>query len=411
MSKALLRSEVGESDLESEVGVSQLREDGALTAYVRQLGDRLEPVSGPVFDRFWQALVSATQRELRRRGLWNSPPRFVGLEAAETWSDEALAELVSDCYVFLMQRIQTLHQHLKLKPNVDGLVLLNVKHFVYERQKRCDPLGFRIFDITRAAVRQAIDQGTLRVVAGDPRIQNSTLLEPRRRTVLEGSPTLESPEAATPEEGTGPPQAHHLLRESCETWVDALIPELLLAHGRQRQAVASRLAQALATLDSRDVGSLTFKVLVDGLKAAARIRWKAVWVQDQGWEEPVEKGQPSGGYRSRPASPSSAIVLQPLTFEDEDHFRVLTREVSEAVESAGVTMPHRQHLTRLWEFLRTSSADPGSATVPSRRRVAELLDIPRYLLPELYTQLGKIIEHCREQVQPPTPRRHSGRNL
>ncbi len=403
MSKAFLHSQVGESGLVSEMDSCQLREDGALTAYFRQLGDRMEPVSGVVFDRFWRALSSVMKRELHRRGLWNSPPRFVGLEASETWNDEVLEELVSECYIFLMQRLRPLHQHLKIKPNIDGLVLLNVKHFLYERQKRCDPLGFRIFDIARCAVRLAIEEGTLRLVAGDPRIQNSTVLEPHGRRAPAESRASEPPTSESPVERTS------LLQDNCDAWVDALIPGLFLAHGRQRQAVAERLARALATLDLRDVGSLTFKVLVDALKAAARVRWKAVWIHEQGWEKPPEKGQPRGGSRDRLASPSSAVVFQPLAFEDEESFKALAREVSAAVESAPATVQQRQYLTQLWDFLRTSSADPGTAAIPSRRRVAELLGIPRYLLPELYRQLGKMIESCRQQARPAPVKRRQGR--
>lgn len=208
-------------------------------------------------------------------------------------------------------------------------------------------------------------------------------------------------------------QDYRLLQDCCRSWVDALMPELLLAHGRQRKAVAGRLAQSLATLDPGRVGRMTFKVLVDALKAAARVRWKAVWVHEQGAEEPLlDKVQACGGLRGQSALLGSGTVFQQLAYEDEESFRVLVRKVSEAVESSPATVQHRRYLPPLWEFLRTSSADPGTAALPSRRRVAELLGIPRYLLPELYGQLGKIIERCREQAGPaPVQRRHGGRRL
>jgi len=415
LNKAFLHSKVRESGFGRESCSSQASEEGALTAYIRCLGDRLEPVSGPVFDRFLRVLSGAVKRELHRRGLWDSPPRFVGIEAAEIWCDEAVQELVSECYIFIMQRLRTLHQHLKLKPNIDGLVLLNVKHFLYERQKRCDPLGFRVFDIARSAVRQAALDGTLRVVAGDRRIENSTVLQPLGRSIAADGSAAETVPAAKvsgKREGseTGSETVGHL-QEACRSWVDALMPELLLAHGRQREAVGKRLAQSLGTLNPRYLETVTFKALVDGLKAAARVRWKAVWVHEQGGAEGFEKGETRGGFRGRSASPSSGVVFQQLAYEDEQSFQVLVRKVSKAVESAPATVQHRRYLPQLWKFLCTSSADPGTVAVPSRRRVAELLGIPRYLLPDLYRQLGKIIDRCREQEPAPAQCRQGGRGL
>ncbi len=410
LTKAFLHSEARESGFGRDSCSSQARVEGALTAYVRRSGDRLEPVSGPVFDRFWMVLSRAVKRELHRRGLWDSPPRFVGIEAAEVWNEEAVQELVAECYIFIMQRLRTLHQHLKLKPSIDGLVLLNVRHFLYERQKSCDPLGFRVFDIARSAVRQATVNGTLRVVAGDRRIENSTVLEFLGRvTATETVTETAAAGAAVTETGV---ETKRLLQDSCRSWVDALMPDLLLAHGRQREAVACRLAQSLATLDPQHQRTMTFKALVDALKAAARVRWKAVWVHEQGRVEPLEKGETRRGFRGLSASPNSAVVFQQLAYEDEESFQVLVRKVSEAVESAPATVQHRRYLPQLWKFLCTSSADPGTVAVPSRRRVAELLGIPRYLLPELYGQLGKIIERCREQTGPtPAQCRQGGRGL
>lgn len=393
LNKALLRSDPGEQGHSDEEPCFQSATEGPLTTYVRQLGDTLQPVSGPVFERFWHAFRQSLKQDLHRRGLWESPPRFVGIEAGDAWNEEALEELATEGYLFLMQRIRALHQHLKLKPNIDGLVRLNIRHFLYERQKRADPLGFRIFDITRYAVRQATASGDLRVVAGDPRIENSTLLEP--------SGSLASKNA--PEPGTR-------LEDRCRGFADALMPDLLLANGKRRLAVADRLAESLATLSRREVGTLSFKTLVDGLKAAVRVRWRAVFVHEYGGEPSDKEVRPDRDFRARPAVPDRAAVLPRVDFEDEESFRALTRAVSRAVEAAPASNQHRRYLPRLWEFLRTSSADPGTAAIPSRRRVAELLEIPRYLLPQLYGQLGEIVDRCqRTTAVEPMRRQQSGR--
>ncbi|MEM1178497.1 MAG: hypothetical protein AAGM22_09140 [Acidobacteriota bacterium] len=373
-------------------------DDGALTAYIREVGDRRAEVSGPVFDAFWTALSRAVRRELNRRGLWTSPPRYLGVESTGAWNDEALEELVSECYLFLMRRLRTLHQHLKLKPNVDGLVILNIKNFLYERQKSNDPLGYRIFDIARSAVRLAVEKGALSVVGGDPRIQNSTALAfPPATDERPGAP-IESRRD----------QAQQLAADRCARWVDALIPDLLLANGRRRLEVAERLAELLASLEVEGVHHVAFKTLVDGLKDAARERWQAVWLQEQGRLESSRAGRRRHRHPARPAEQTPGVVFQSPAFEEQESFSHMTRRVSEAIDSLPDATPHLRHLVRLWDYLRTTSDDPGTAAIPSRRRVAEQLGIPRYLLPELYRRLGDIIERCRDTRPVPSAERKPG---
>lgn len=89
----------------------------------------------------------------------------------------ALGELVADCYAFIfVDRLQSLKRHLEDKPDIDGLVLLNVRHFLHERQREHDPLGFRIFELLYAAVEEAVSSGALSLLAGDKKIRNDTLL-------------------------------------------------------------------------------------------------------------------------------------------------------------------------------------------------------------------------------------------
>ena len=122
------------------------------------------------------ALQGALRGELRRRGLWNAPPDYLGVYGAEGWED-ALEELVSALYAFVfVERSRALQAQLRIKPNVDGLVFLNVRHFLHERQKEHDPLGSQVFEVLQSAVRRAVAVGDLHVLAGDPRVRNETVL-------------------------------------------------------------------------------------------------------------------------------------------------------------------------------------------------------------------------------------------
>jgi hypothetical protein len=122
------------------------------------------------------ALRGALRGELRRRGLWNAPPDYLGVHGAESWED-ALEELLAACYTFVfVERLRGLQAQLRVKPNVDGLVYLNVRHFLHERQKEHDPLGSQVFEVLQSAVRSAVAAGELHVLAGDPRVRNETVL-------------------------------------------------------------------------------------------------------------------------------------------------------------------------------------------------------------------------------------------
>src|SRR5436309_14649242 len=135
------------------------REDAAgarvFTDYVRSL----EPGGEPDPQRLAtvrETLRGALRGELRRRGLWNAPPDYLGVYGSEGWED-ALEELLAECYAFVfVDRLRALQAQLRVKPNVDGLVFLNVRHFLHERQKEHDPVGSQVFEVLQSAVRCAV---------------------------------------------------------------------------------------------------------------------------------------------------------------------------------------------------------------------------------------------------------------
>src|SRR5262245_49899943 len=158
------------------------------TAFVGCLQGPRTP-DADLFHDAWHGLRAALVSEMKKRGLWQSPPCYLGAYGWESWDAEApqgsgsgraqgaLGELVADCYAFIfVDRLQSLKRQLEEKPDIDGLVLLNIRHFLHERQRVHDPLGFRVFELLQAAVEEAISSGSLHVLAGDKKIRNDTLL-------------------------------------------------------------------------------------------------------------------------------------------------------------------------------------------------------------------------------------------
>lgn len=358
------------------------------TEYVRSLERGNAPPDRESFDRVWNALAIRLRTELRRRGLWTSPPRFLGIVGSETWTEDALEELTAEAYAFnFVDRLRSLRAQLRVKPNVDGLVHLNLKNFLTERQRRYDPLGYRIFEVLRTAFREAVDAGELEVLAGDPRIRNDTLLGPVDPAPAPG--VADGDRAARP----------GLETARAEEWADALLPDLVTARGSRRDEVVRELRRRVVDRLARRAEELGVKELVDPLKAAVRRRWEALHATTAELEpeRSVATGETGGAdrvfgeIRSR-YRPDEAV-------EDAQAYEKLTDCVERLLLEMDRSDPATEYLGTLWRFLRIHAA--GEADLPSRRKLGELLGIPRNRFPELYDTLGVLIERCRGRLLEP----------
>ena len=371
--------------------------------------DALEKGEAPEGQRFaelWRALRRALRSELKRRGLWESPPAYLGIYGGQSWEpagtragegdpDGALEELLAECYAYIfVSRLRSLQAQRKLKPNVDGLVFLNIRHFLHERQREHDPLGSQVFAVLQAAVRLAVAAGELAVIAGDERIRNDT--------VLAFGPAVDPAVdlALGPAAGTDLPAL-------VARWNDELLPDLVTSRGRRQEAVAQRLQEHLLALRRQGVGAVRFKDLVDPLKADVRARWVALLDRAQG-EAVVAIGAEGRPEVVRLVRPDSQA-------EERDVFRKLVACVLAALERLDVNDRTRAYLATLWQFIRVQTsegleASPGALDAafaelgeaeegrPSLRLLAEQLKIPRERLAGLYQTLGELLARCRTAI-------------
>lgn len=364
------------------LGTTSAGDGGPFTAYLRAFGQGDAGLSGPAFDAFWQALGAALRRELRRRGLWDAPPRFLGIEEPASWNTEALEELTTDCYVYVLQRLRALERQLEMRSEVEGLVLLNVKHFVFERQKLADPVGFRVYEVLRGAVRLALGAGAITIDGGDSDLDNRTRLS---------WPVKEKPSTAN--EATD--QAMSSIAEQARLWADDLLPELMLARGRNRDAVSERLAEALGQLGEAGVRSASFKQLADAFKREVRGRWGAFWARESA--EPDDEGSTRVGNHWI----AQAVAPPGTGFESRQSFERLAACVELSVDRLATRGGQGAGLAELWHFLQSLAPDPGVASLPSQRRVAEELGIPRYRMTTYYSALRRIVEGCQRRLRRP----------
>ncbi len=314
-----------------------------------------------------EALRAALRGELRRRGLWASPPAWLGIYGFESWED-ALEELAAEAYAFIfVDRLQPLRAQLGVKPNIDGLVFLNLRHFFHERQKEHDPLGSQVFEILQSAVRSALTEGSLHVLAGDPRVRNET--------VLGFHPGAEP---VSPENTDFP--------SLVARWNDDLLPDLVTLRGRRQVEVVQRLRERLSDLRDEGVEAFRFKDLIDPLKADVRARWGALLDLDAG--DAAFEGEDGEILRVRLTRPDTG-------YEDRQLFRKLVACVLDAIERLNVNEKTRGYLTTLWQFLRVDVMAGANEARLSQRRIGEHLRIPRERLPELYNTLRRLVEPCR----------------
>jgi hypothetical protein len=332
------------------------------TAFVRGLEGARTP-DADLFHDTWHGLRAALVQELKRRGLWESPPHYLGVCGWERWDSEAppgsgparaqsaLGELVADGYAFIfVDRLQSLKRHLEEKPEIDGLVLLNVRHFLHERQKVHDPLGFRVFELVQAAVEEAVASGALHVLAGDRKIRNDTLL---------GFHPAAEP-LATPADW----------ERIALRWNDELMPDLVTAQTRRLAAVVRRLRELLLELPGEGIEAFRLRDLLDPLKRDARGRWAALTPAPLQDPAPLEGAGESG-----------------QSLED------LENRVSTSIERLEADPRTRTQLMTLWHHLWRQHGEetPEAGRPSSYRQLGQRLSIPRERLPVLFDLLRQLV--------------------
>ncbi len=357
-------------------------EEGAFTRYLRALeGSGGEPAPGAL-DAVWRALRTSVVRELRRSSAWLSPPSYLGVFGWPSWqvpdsgprgSLGPLEELLTDCYAFVfLEQLPRLRAQLAVKPNVDGLVVLTLRHYLQKRRQRNDLLGYNVFKSLRLAAQQAVEAGELWVLEGDSRILNATVL------------------ASSPAADAGDTTDAEALMAIVVGWCHTLLPDLVTAAGSRRREVVLRLRRHLLDLEADGVPVFLFKDLVNPLKREVRARWAAVFGQDEG-ETAAEDDAPGFVLVARLVRPEERV-------EAQESFDKLVDCVAGLVETLPEPERTRHYLRNLWGFLRTWANGQGPESLPAARRLGELLRIPRKRLPRLWESLREMVERCRETL-------------
>ncbi len=258
--------------------------------------------------------------------------------------------------------------------------MLSIRSFLLERQRYFDPIGSRVYEVLRSAVRKAVTEEVCFVQAGDRRIRGGTVI-----AFEQGAPSGQAADA--------------LLATAAREWADDLLPDLVTSVGRAQAAVERRISDHLRRFPERGVDRLRFGALLNPLKIEVRARWRAIF--DRSLGEAVA-GEVEGDFVHFVRS------VQPDTsFEDRQSFDSLTARIAVELEQLDADEDTVRYLLRLWGFLRAYALDDGEPqpTSPSHRKIAAELRIPRDRLPRLCATLGELIrKHRAVGTAPPALR-------
>jgi len=377
---------------------------GAVAAEPRKTPDRLAASEPPApFTRFlrawepgrepepslvsamWSAFGQVVRQELRRRSLSEGAPQWLGIYGFRGWWEVAgrggpFEDLLAEAYrhVFI-ERLPSLQAQALAGFQVEALVRVLVRNFLHDRRRLHDRLGSRLFEVLASAVRQAVARGDLAAVSGAAKIESATVLATGERT------------SAT---DLAPPER---LATIARRWNDELLPDLVTASRAEKSRLVAELARRLAELELAGIAAFRFRDLLAPLQADVRRRWAALLAPAE--EEPADDEDARGFRRMRHA-------LDP-TLEDEliaaDRFAKLLDCVDHSIEASPASPSTRDYLRRILVFVRDFATEGGEeeggadeGQLPSFRRLAEHLKIPRDRFSGLMSTLRSFLEGCIE---------------
>ena len=363
---------------------------GPFTLFVHEWEPGREPE--PVLAiAMWSAFDRVVRRELRRRSLSETSPHWLGIYGFRGWWEATgrggpFEDLLAEAYRYVfVERFPALKAQTLAKANIEGVVIASVRNFLHDRRRLHDRLGARLFEVLSLAVRCAVAHGDLTVVAGPAKIGSSTILAVGERA--------RSADLAGPE----------MLAAIVRRWNDELLPDLVTASRADKGRLVEGLASRLAELELEGVAAFRFGDLIAPLKADVRLRWAALLAPP---EEEVSDEEDARGFRRlrrtfEPTSETQVIAA--------DRFAKLIDCVDHAIETSPASERTRDYLRRVLLFLRAFATDEGEgpleeggggdeARLPSFRRLADHLKIPRERFKGLMGTLKSFLERCRERL-------------
>jgi hypothetical protein len=313
-------------------------------------------------EQFLANFANALCNQMRWRGLSNGLPKWICYPFA-SWGergtfDALLVDSVDDA---IANRINSLCSRLKISDNIDPLVYNNIKFFLHNRQRHCDPIGYAVAQNALAAVQIAVEQGvfTAQKLNNRGKVHN--------QTILTFSANSSSEELCNED-------ALKKALVKLEKW-----GEIQLKLVEMRKTVQAELCQVICQLaEQADISSFKFGDLAKIMKDEVRSAWHSSNVILEGEELGIDAPDNDDLDQIIYQLDKVKIIKFDTTYEQWESWKALIKEIHDDIEKLDCKDKIRQRIIE--EFQLIVNLIEEDQEPPSQAQLAKYLKIPKNTL-------------------------------
>ena len=335
----------------------------------------------PIEERDIEAVAEVLRGVLRGRGLFQGHPDMLGYPELRWSKKDDLRSIAIDAIEWAVAgRKRSLFARVRKGENIDGHVISNIKHFVTERQKKSDPMGWALYENVRGAFKELLVEEE--VVQDEPgrKIDADTVVRPKTSIVdpgrkIDGDPVVRPKTSSVDSEATD--ELRRFLVER-PLWND------LMAHAcRVSKEGRDTVRQALRELFEENFAAVRVRDFVRAIRDDVRAAWRMKFFGNEdglGWESnadeeaiPVPVVQPNevpgDDWRRWVATIETAIKGEPIQDRRKEGVLAVFREYGHALEN-GDALPTQSEIGRRLNLKRSTLAEHVSLL----RRIIKRID-------------------------------------
>jgi hypothetical protein len=330
------------------------------------LFERLQSCMQPeaAFKALATKIAKALRNHLYKKNLWRAKPELLGEEYKDytTWNNaEAFEILCLACYIdVICKRFDSLQQKLSETDNIDGYIHRNIGFFLYDAQRKADPVGHKVAIKVRLAVNCcATERGIITVAElKKNKVHNETLL-------------IFSPSKEDSEPSVLADTIKQILHHN-HTWTSEIIYKLA-SLGRISQKnqvqICDIVADIAQQMPTAGINRCQFKSLVDVMKQEVRAVNPQTCVSEEAADE---------------------IPFEPDDIPDEDFecWRVWCHQMKAAIEKSDYQQRVREKLPKV--FAEREAAVEQLEPSPPQAQIAKHLGMAVSTVNDLLKRLREL---------------------
>ncbi|TGO02973.1 hypothetical protein PN36_15090 [Candidatus Thiomargarita nelsonii] len=338
------------------------------------LFERLQSCMQPVaeFEALATEIAKALRNQMYKKNIWrDAKPEWLGKEYEDytTWNNaEAFEDLCLACYMAVIcKRFNSLQNKLSDTDNIDGYIHRNIGFFLYEAQRKADPVGHKVAIKIRLAVNCCATERGIITLDEKNKIHNKTLL------IFRQSNSVSKPEPSVLAD-TIKKILHHNHSWTTQIYKLASLGRISQKDQVQICDIVADIAQQLTTAG---INNCQFKSLVDVMKQEVR----AVNPQERAPEEAADE-----------------IPFEPddLPEEDFECWRVWCSQMKAAFKKTPYQKRVREMLPKV--FAEREAAVEQLETSPPQAQIAKHLGMAVSTVNEHLKRIRELAEIIEKPI-------------